>query len=276
MLPIVQKEQEQITKMVSLFLLVVWLWRWWQGLLLYQLQAAPFVSVEADNSFWLFHASLIPFLAIHSVAGLFFDFIWLFAAGWLTFRQYSKWVGLALAAVFWSYFFIYNSVATHHEHTLVGLLFFTVLINIRQAENFVFCFVGLRYYAVFAMFSAGFWKLWRGSLFLPNQMSEILKRQHLEYLINYPDAVYSDFIIFLIQNPSISNWLWYAGWALELFFVVGFFTRKWDKILIFLFLAFFVMDYFLMNLCFIEFCIFVLVFYSWKGIWGYYDALIDN
>lgn len=269
----VQKEHEQIIKIVSLFLLGVWLWRWWQGLLVHQLQAAPFISVEADNSFWLFHALGISSLAIHSNFGWVIDFCWLAAALWLAFRPYQKSFGILLLLAFWSYFFIYNSVATHHEHTLVALLFFTVLINIRKTENFVLCFVGLRYYAVFAMFSAGFWKLWRGSLFLPNQMSEILKRQHLEYLINYPDTTYSDFIVFLIQNPIISNWLWYMGWAVELFFIVGFFTRKWDKILIFLFLAFFVMDYFLMNLCFIEFCIFVLVFYSWKGIWNCYDTL---
>lgn len=269
----IKKEREQITKIVSLFLLSVWLMRWWSGLLVYQLRDAPFVSVEADNSFWLFHALAIPFFAIHSDFGWLIDFVWLGAVLWLIFANYARWVGIALVMAFWSYFFIYNSVATHHEHTLVGLLFFTILINIQDSKRFVLTFVGLRYYAVFVLFSAGFWKLWRGSLFLPHQMSEILKRQHLEYLIENPDNAYSQFITYLIQNPQISNWFWYLGSGLELFFIIGFFTRKWDKLLGVLFLAFFAMDYFLMHLCFVEICIFLLVFYPWKGIYQEFETI---
>ncbi len=146
----------------------------------------------------------------------------------------------------------------------------------QKPKNLVLSFVALRYYCIFVLFSAFCWKWSRGSLFFPNQLSEILKRQHIDYLIDFPDAYFSQFIRYLIANPSLSNLFWYSGWVVEAVFVVGFFTRTYDKLFLGLFLAFFIMDYFIMNLCFVEFCIFALVFYPWKGIWSYYDLKLRS
>jgi hypothetical protein len=93
-------------------------------------------------------------------------------------------------------------------------------------------------------------------------MSAILKEQHLDYLTNTPDTFYADCLRFLIVHPEVSSVFWVLAWVLEATFIVGFFSRKWDKWLALLFLAFFVMDYILMNLMFAEFCILILVFWS--------------
>ncbi len=269
---IAKREQEQIRQIIWLFLLGTWLLRCWQGLLLYQLHQAPFVSVEADNTFWVYHALQIPFYVIHYQGlAIILDLAWLGGVLWGLFRRYNPLTGVLMGIIFLNYFIIYNSVATHHEHTLVALLFSILLLIINNLKNFILVFAGLRYYAIFAFFSAGCWKIWRGSIFQPNQMSEILKNQHLDYLISYPDAYFSHFITYLITQPSLSNLFWYGAWAIELVFIIGCFTRKYDSILGILFLVFFLMDYLLMNLCFIEFCIFAILFYRWKGIWNYYE-----
>jgi hypothetical protein len=62
----------------------------------------------------------------------------------------------------------------------------------------------------------------------------------------------------------------------ELSFGIGFFTRQWDKYLAVLWLLFFVMDYWLMGLCFAEFCIFVLLFYPWRAIWEQYQQQVGT
>lgn len=268
---IAQIEQKKIQGMIAFFAILVWCFRWSQGLLHYQLYQSPFISVEADNSFWLVHALQIPYAILHYQSlGMLLDLLWLVIAGVLVMQKSNRILNSLLVIILGNYFIFYNSIATHHEHTLIGLLMLSTLLLVKSVKNFVLLFVGLRYYVLFAFASAGLWKVFRGSLFIPNQMSEILKRQHLDYLIHYPQSTFSNFITFLIEQPSIANLFWYSGWIVELLFLVGFFTRRFDKPLGILFLAFFVLDYLLMNLCFIEFCIFVLVFYPWKGIWGYY------
>lgn len=269
-----QKEQTQIQQFIYLFLCFVWLFRFYQGLLLSQLHQAPFISVKADNVFWLYHAMQIPqFILAHPFLVFALDFTWLILAFLGIFKIHNRWLNSLLCLLVFNYFITYNSISTHHEHLLVGLLFFVPLLLVRDKSNFVLIFAGIRYYVLFILFSAWLWKLYRGSLFTPNQMSEILKHQHIDYLISYPEAYFSNFIRYLIAHPSLSNLLWYGAWFIELVFILGFFTRRFDKLLGSLFILFFIMDYLLMQLCFVEFCIFALVFYPWKGIWEHYKDL---
>lgn len=268
-----KKDQKQIQRLIWSFLLFTWLLRWWQGLLFYQLQNAPFVSVEADNTFWLIHALQTPYYSIHSLPlAILLDFSWLFICLYSLWTKHNRILSILMAMVFFNYFITYNSVATHHEHTLVGLLFFIPLLFVKSLKNFTLLFATVRYYTVFALFAAGFWKVWRGSILHPNQMSEILKRQHLDYLISYPKTSFSNIITYLIEHPGISNGLWHSAWVIEIAFIIGFFTRKFDKLLGLGVLLFFFFDYLLMNLFFLEFCIFAFAFYPWKGIWDYYDT----
>jgi hypothetical protein len=270
----VQKEQAQIQRFIYLFLSFVWLLRCYQGLLLFQLHQAPFISVKADNVFWLYHAMQIPRIILeHQFLAFTLDIAWLIIAFLGLFKTQNRWIASLICFLVFNYLIIYNSVSTHHEHILVGLLFFVPVLLIRDKANFVLIFAGIRYYAIFILVSAGLWKVYRGSLFTPNQMSEILKHQHIDYLITYPEASFSHFISYLIRHPNLANLLWYGGWVIELTFVLGFFTRRFDKLLGSLFILFFIMDYLLMQLCFVEFCIFALVFYPWKGIWEHYKSL---
>ncbi|BDS11145.1 hypothetical protein [Aureispira anguillae] len=267
------KDKQTIQRIIWLFLLFVWLLRFKQGLLLHQLHLSPFISPKADNIYWIYHALQLPHCIIqHFYLGLLLDLLWFFSCLWGIKRSSSRSLGIIILFLVVNYSIIYNSVATHHEHKLVGLLFCLPLLILQSPKNFVLAFAGIRYYAIFALFSAGLWKIWRGSIFFPNQMSEILKHQHLDYLINYPNSHFSTFISYLIDHPYCSSAFWYGGWILELSFIVGFITRKFDKLLGVLFLIFFLMDYLLMHLCFIEFCIFALLFYPWKGIWNYYET----
>ena len=150
-----KKEYKQIQQVIWLFLLVSWIFRWWGGLLFYQLHNAPFVGVEADNTFWLFHALQFPYYSIHYLyIGFTLDFCWLIFAITGLIGKNNRIISILMCLLFLNYFITFNSVATHHEHTLVGLLFFIVLLPIRNDKNFVLVFASIRYYALFTMVSA--------------------------------------------------------------------------------------------------------------------------
>ncbi len=270
------KEIQQIKNIIWLFFILLWLLRFGQGLLLHQLYKAPFISVQADNVFWLWHSLGLVHYSIQNFAlGLGLDLAWLLLAlGGLIKKINKQWIFLFLL-IFWNYFIVYNSIATHHEHTLVAPLFLGFLLLINPTKNFVLSFAALRYYTIFAMTSAALWKIARGAAF-DSQMIDILKGQHLDYLTNYPNAFYSQLIYYVINNALVADFFWYSGWLLELFFVVGFFTRKYDRLLGVAFFAFFVADYLLMDISFLEFCIFAILFYPFGEIWGFYNQLKNN
>lgn len=269
------KEQRQIKSWLWLFALLVWCWRGWQGVLLHQLYSAPFIFVGADNFFWLYHALQIPTTIIHSYSlALFLDLSWLLIALYGYWKIQQRFLGLLLWILYTNYFIIYNSTTTHHEHILVAGFFCLLLLIINDLKRFIWIFVALRYYALWVFFSAALWKIGLGSWNDAHHLEEILKHQHLQSLVYQADSSYSQVIYWLINQPFYTQLLWCLGWLIELSFGIGFFTRKWDKLLGILWLCFFVMDYWIMGLCFAEFCIFILVFYPWREIWKqYYQQL---
>ena len=254
--------------------LLLWIIRYVQGLLLHQLHGAPFVSVEADNFFWLWHGlQLVCYSIENYTLAIGLDGIWLLLALIGITGRSKWWLNLIFLFVFTNYFVCFNSVATHHEHTLIGFLFLQFLFLVYQYTSFVLTFATIRYYVLFSMVNAGVWKVWRGSAFYYEQLEAILKIQHLDYLTTYPENTYSHFIYYLIHNPSITASLWTAAWGIELFFLVGFFTKRLDTLLGYLFLLFFLGDYIIMDISFLEFCIFAIVFFPAKGIWDHYNEL---
>jgi hypothetical protein len=272
-----QQEQKQLQQLLWIGAVLIWCWRAYQGLLLHQLYEAPFIFVGADNTFWLYHALQIPQTIIsHYYLALLLDMAWLGMALYGAYKVPKIWAGLIFCCLYTNYFIIYNSVATHHEHILVAGLFCFLLLCIHSLSRFVWCFVALRYYALWVLFSAALWKIALGSWNDPLHLDHILKQQHLSILLLEPNDWYSQCIYWLLEHPQYSAYLWYVGWMVELSFGIGFFTRQWDKYLAVLWLLFFVMDYWLMGLCFAEFCIFVLLFYPWRAIWEQYQQQVGT
>lgn len=272
---IVSHRQSQLQRLLYGWIVLILGVRAIQGLLLGQLMDAPFHHVGANNAFWLYWLSGVPtWLQGQPWAAWGLDGLLLGAAMVGVGRPSARWVAGLVTVLLLHYYFYYNSVATHHEHTLLGIVFCVPLLWCRRMDRFVLCFVGLRYYVLWVMASAALWKWCQGSWWVPHQMAEILKQQHLSYLVQHPDARYAQGIRWLIEHPALTNGLWYAGSLLEISFVAGFFTRRWDRYLGALFIGFFVADYALLGINFWEFCIFAIVFCPWNAFWTHYDQKI--
>lgn len=271
------KECVWIQQLIYGWLLLLWIGRAVQGLLLVSLCDSPLVYVSANNAFWLYWLLGIPSLFQGNWwVALFLDGLLLVAAiGGVT-RQQGRWPAVLSTFLLLNYYFYFNSVAAHHEHTLLGIVFCLPLLWFRSWERFVLFFVGLRYYVLWVMISAAGWKWHLGSWWVPHQMAEILKQQHLVHFLQSPDSTYTHLIRWLIEHPTWANILWYLGWGVESSFIIGFFTRRWDKVLACFFLGFFIADYALLGISFLEFCIFGIVFYPWKSIWAHYDTFITQ
>jgi hypothetical protein len=105
-----------------------------------------------------------------------------------------------------------------------------------------------RYTFIYALGTAGVWKVARGAAFQSNELSNILIMQHSNYLTNNCTEFLCQVHFFLIENPSFSYALYVGATILELAFLVGFFTKKYDKWLVVLALTFVFFDHLVMRI----------------------------
>ena len=105
-----------------------------------------------------------------------------------------------------------------------------------------------RYYFLYIFVSAAIWKIARGAVFHPREMSDILLRHHADLLAGPCDTWTCRFYGWLIDHPAPAQMLYIAATVLEASFVIGFFTRRMDRLFIGLALLFVVADLVVMRI----------------------------
>lgn len=251
--------------------------RFYEGLWFMQLLAPPFHYVSADNFYWLLHILTLPQTWIQSnyLTCLAEPLLLLIALAKIARPQWML-PNYVFAPLFTLYFTTFNSVQTHHAHDMLGFFFLGWGLVFARSSYFPFVWKALRYYFCFAMLSAALWKIGRGSVFEIEQMSRILQQQHL-HLLQYPDShPLSSLYAWLIEHPTWSWSLLLFGTFLELLFVIGFFTKRYDRLLLVALLLFFAGDYLLLNLSFIAFLIFGLLLIPLKSDFSSVPASLDK
>ena len=166
-----------------------------------------------------------------------------------------KWapiVGVLMLLVNWIYVQCYVSYPTNSIELHIGWLFYPFLLMAGSTKSFYFLMHGIRYFFLFFFASAGMWKIYHGAVFNLEEMSAVLLLQHKEYLISDPNATYTHFVYWVVKNRGVSYALYIIATALELVFVVGFFTKKYDRYLLMTFVAFLLMDLFIMRISYFD------------------------
>ncbi len=154
----------------------------------------------------------------------------------------------------WCYVQSYTLYASNSIEGHIAWLLFPLVFIPANNKTFFFLFEGLRYFFLFFIISAGGWKLAQGGLFNLSQMSGILLYQHAQLLTSSPDYWQSHIIVYLIHHQQLSYLLYLSAALLELSFLMGFFTKKYDNLLIMLFGIFLVMNYIIMRIPYFEVC----------------------
>ena len=242
-----------IVKGYCILFYVLMLHKLWHGFTLFQLQPSLFNS-RFDLFTWLIMKTGIHQWLLNNPTGwILFDvtFYAMPLVYWYFF--YKKKTRLAFCSavamllVNWVYVQCYtlypaNSIESYTAWLLFPFLFITI-----NLQSFYFVFQGLRYFFLFFFASAGIWKIVQGSIFNVEQMSGILLVQHKEYLID-ANNFFSYAMYWLIEHPVVAFSLFVISTILELSFVIGFFTKKYDRILLLMFLFFLLADVFFMRI----------------------------
>lgn len=161
------------------------------------------------------------------------------------------------AILIWFYQFLYNSVITHFA---IGFLFSCIPFIFRDDIKFSIVFNFGRYFLCGLYFLAGCFKIYNKGVFNLIQMQESIRMSVFDFLYHNQTGFRTQLMKFLLSSPSISYTLFLLATLLELFFLIGFFTKKYDILLVYLFLTFHIINYLILDLTFLNHFI-ILIFF---------------
>jgi hypothetical protein len=145
---------------------------------------------------------------------------------------------LLLADLFWQ---------IHHGPFICYVLLAFAFVTNRE-DRFYFILRGCRYYFLYIFVSAAIWKTVRGTVFDGQEMSHILLLQHIDLLSGDCQTALCRFYAWLIGHPAIAQGLYIGAVLMELVFMVGFFTRRFDRLLLGLAILFVAADLLVMRI----------------------------
>lgn len=254
-----EQHRRDCTKWYCILFYLLFVYKLWNGMLLFQLKPHLY-NIRFDMVTWMLMQSGIHRWLIDNFNGwiaLDFSFYIMPAIYWFAYKKRLK-ISAVLAFIMllinWMYIECYTCYPANSIESFTAWLLFPFLLMTSSLRRFYFLLNGLRYFLLFFFSSAAAWKVAQSGLFNLSEMSGILLYQHKEFLASSPQTLHSSFIYWLIQHPVVSYLLYLSATVFEGVFIAGFFTKKYDKALIILFLVFLVMDVLIMRIPYWEVC----------------------
>lgn len=158
-------------------------------------------------------------------------------------------------AIFFSAF-TYISIEGYISWILVPLI-----LSARTTKGFYYYLHAIRILFILFFVSAAIAKIRSGVIFNTEQMAAILLKQHNIYLVSNPADWFTKSINFIVEHKAIGCIIFVCGTIAELLFATGFFTRRFDSYLIWVFCIFLAGDLFLMRINYFTWMVFMGCFY---------------
>lgn len=250
-----------------LFLVLVYFFA--TNTLLSQMQQPVLIYPASDNTFWLLHVLRIPqFLLQHYWAALAFDIILTVACIICIVAPDQKlFTRIAIIGV-WLLYICYCSAAGKH-YAQIGYLLAPIPFFALGEKRFSLLWECLRYWVCFLYFSAGVYKIYYGGFGSVYDMAGILQVMNAEWLVFNKDAAGASTIQNLINNHSLAQLFFRLVTCIDLLMLLGFFTKRFDGVLLAGLLIFHVGNYFLLHISFMEQSLIFAPFLPWKKMANY-------
>ncbi len=236
---------------------VLMVYKWFNSMFLYQMQPFFFYTREDIFSWFVMLPGIHKWLLNNPAGCILFDVLFytaplLFYTVYKKRHAFTKWAAFVLLCINWVYIQCYVLFPTTSIEAHIAWLLFPIVFIPKNIKTFALLLDGLRYFFLFFFASAGIWKFVQGGIFYSQQMSNILLFQHREILAFTPQHWYAKTIAYLIGHPLLSYGLYLTATLFELSFIVGFFTKKFDKWLALVFILFLIVDHLVMRIPYYE------------------------
>jgi hypothetical protein len=253
-----------LTRLVAGYTLSFFVLRFFQWVTPSRLQGPPLFTTGLDLTYWAYRLlHLQQYLMVNRVGAMVFDLLVLIVGLLvLLFPLQRKWI-IVFSILITLYAISFNSVAMIHTVTVDGLILVFLPFWFRDGSRFGLAWEGIRYYACFLYFSAFIWKAFIGDSFSYwGQGVGTFKLNLLDYLYYHPDAWLSGFYRWFLRH----EWALNSGHVfiilLEASMGIGFFSRKFDRVLFWIPLLICIITYFFADVFIFELLVLNFAFLS--------------
>lgn len=244
--------RNQITRIVFILYLGILIYKYFNQALVGQQLTPLFYAPNANFSYWLFLYSGISTL-IFSNAYLIYLLNYLLFSSCILIIIKPRWFVCAVifTICIWIYQLLMYSIVTYQSYA-IGLLFPCIPFMFKSDFKFHFTFDAGRYFLCGLYFLGGILKIKNGAIFQLSHLSDSLSLSVGDYMMQNADSLKANVMTFLIINQGLSWFLFLIVVVLELSFIIGFFTKKYDKLLIALFFVFHCSNALIMDIPFLN------------------------
>ena len=234
-----------------------------------QMDYPPFLFGDKEFFYRIFLASHIPqFITSNRIIAALFDVsILVFAVLFLV--TFKRIYAILFTVQVMVYFLTYNVITGHHYHGMIALIVISIPFWFKSEQRFNFSWEAVRYYFLYVFASAALWKILRGSAFYTDELSNILKSQQLNLLLQNPESFRAHIAEYLIANPATAHVVLLVNVFVQLTFLAGFFTKRFDKVLFWLAIVFCIANYYVMGIVSMDLLILDLTLLKWDSIKRY-------
>jgi len=243
-----------VTRIVIGYILFFLLLRFFEHGTSSRLNGPPLFIVQMDITYWAYRLSPIPGLIIYNKIGsIVFDCL-LFSTGILSFLFPLRTRFIIPFSIF---VFIntltLNGFGMHHAHWMTGVMIVLFPFWVKDNSKFYLLWQGIRYYTCFVYGMAFIWKTWIGDSFFNWQQGiGSFKLNLVAYLYHNPDTLLSSFYRWCVREKWFLNSGNLVITLMEASMIIGFFTKKWDKLLFWLPIFIHLVTYFFSDVLFFE------------------------
>lgn len=172
------------------------------------------------------------FLGSNLIAAWLFNLL-LFGSGITLYLFPRKQLMAIIYAIMLFILYIYSNLYVTHSMHYLPLMSLAMLAFIpKNDKTFSLLWEGLRYIACWAYFSTFAFKLIFGAMWQWDYGMLIFKSNVANYIFLNPESFYTEKYTWFMQHPALVNIGQKIVFLVEGFFLVGFFTRKYDRLLI--------------------------------------------
>ncbi|CAN5684866.1 hypothetical protein BH11BAC3_BH11BAC3_17680 [soil metagenome] len=256
--------RQLMAPIIFIWLFIILIYFFSTNSLLSQLQQPVLISPQSDNSFWLLHILRLPqWILEHRGMALAFDIILTSSCIICIFvpdQRIFTWITVIGT---WLLYVCYCTAAGKH-YAQIGYLVVPISFLALKKEKFSLLWEGIRYWICFLYTCAGLYKLYYGGFAYSLNMSHILQQMNAEWLFFNPTGIQATIIHYLADHQGISQWLYRMAAMIELSLIIGFFTNKFDRLLIIGLFVFHLGNFLLLHIPFVEQSLIFAPFFPWK------------
>jgi hypothetical protein len=208
---------------------------------------SPYFNIGVDPLYWIFYGLFIPQTIIkYPVIAIVFDFATIGFLLLSLFNFNEKWLRCTVFLLMLYYVTLTGYLG--HRNYQSGFVLVLIPLMFKSKKNKMFAFELLRYWLLFFYTSSAIFKIFGDGLLNENHLSSILIHQNLTYFIEENIGIRTMFINYLINYNFISKLFFCAAILLEISTLIGFFTKKYDKLIGISLISFHLFNWFLMDI----------------------------